>query len=90
MLRRPKLRIAARQVGRSLRLLRKAARMVRPRHRLEVTRDPADDRFLECAEASKADYLVTGNKRHFPKQWRQTQVVHARELIEFVVPELRR
>jgi uncharacterized protein len=90
VLRRPKFGIAPRQVGRSLRLLRKAARIVRPRHRLEVTRDPADNRFLECAEASKADYLVTGNKRHFPKQWRQTQVVNARELIEWVVPELRR
>jgi len=90
VLRRPKFGIAPRQVGRSLRLLRKAARVVRPRHRLEVTRDPDDNRFLECAEASKADYLVTGNKRHFPKHWRQTQVVNARESIEFVVPELRR
>ena len=87
---RPKFGIAPRQVGRSLRLLRKAARVVRPRHRLEVTRDPDDNRFLECAEASKADYLVTGNKRHFPKQWRQTQVVNARELIELVVPQVRR
>ena len=90
MLRRPKFGIAARQGGRSWRLLRKAARMVRPRHRLEVTRDPADYGFLECAEASKADYVVTGNKRHFPKQWRQTQVVNALELLEWVIPELRR
>ena len=73
-----------------MRLLRKAARIVRPRHRLNVTRDPDDNRFLECAEASKADYIVTGNKRHFPKKWRQTQVVNARELLEWVIPELRR
>jgi putative PIN family toxin of toxin-antitoxin system len=90
VLRRPKFGIAPRQVGRSLRLLQNAARVVRPRHRLKVSRDPTDNRFLECAEAFKADYLVTGNKRHFPKQWRQTQVVNARELIEWVVPELRR
>jgi len=90
VLRRPKFGIAPRQVGRSLRLLCKAARIVRSRHRLEVAGDPADNRFLECAEAFKADYLVTGNKRHFPKQWRQTQVVNVRELIEWVVPELRR
>lgn len=90
MLRRPKFGIAARQVGRSLRLHQKAARRVRPRYRLEVTRDPADDRFLECTEASKADYLVTKNKRHFPKQWRQTQMVNALELLEWVIPELRR
>ena len=90
VLRRPKFGIAPRQVGRSLRLLCKAARIVRSRHRLEVAGDPANNRFLECAEAFKADYLVTGNKRHFPKQWRQTQVVNVRELIEWVVPELRR
>jgi predicted nucleic acid-binding protein len=55
-----------------------------------VTRDPADNRFIECAEGAKADYLVTGNKRHFPKRWRQTTVVNARELLEWVVPELQR
>lgn len=90
VLRRPKFGIAPRQVGRALHLLRTAARMVRPHRRLEVARDPAENRFLECADASKADYLVTGNKRHFPKQWRQTHVVHARELLERVIPELKR
>jgi predicted nucleic acid-binding protein len=63
---------------------------VTSRRKLNISRDPADDPFLECAEAAKADYLVTGNKQHFPKQWRQTVVVNARELLEWVVPELRR
>ena len=61
-----------------------------PRRTLTVTRDPADNRFLECAEASKADYLVTGNRRHFPKEWRQTQIVNARELLEWTIPDLQR
>jgi hypothetical protein len=29
-----------------------------------------------------ADYLITGNKRHFPSVWRSTKVVNAREFIE--------
>jgi hypothetical protein len=33
---------------------------------------------------------VTGNKRHFPGKWRQTQIVNARELLEWIVPLLRR
>jgi predicted nucleic acid-binding protein len=37
--------------------------------------DPDDRIFLECAEASKADYLVTGNTKHFPKQWKYTKRV---------------
>jgi putative PIN family toxin of toxin-antitoxin system len=87
---RPKFGIDRRQVSRALRLLRAAARVVHPRRALKVTRDPADNCFLECAEASKADYLVTGNKRHFPKAWKQTEIVNARELLEWVIPVLRR
>jgi len=87
---RHKFEIARAQVRRTLGLLRAAARIVRPYRELKVTRDPADNRFLECAEAGKADYLVTGNKRHFPGKWRQTEIVNSRELLEWVVPLLRR
>ncbi len=41
-----------------------------------------DNRFLECAEAAEADYLVTGNKRHFPDGWKDTEIVNARELLD--------
>lgn len=87
---RPKLGLPARHVARSMRLLRQTARIVNPQRSLDIASDPADNRFLECAEAAKADYLVTGNKRHFPRQWRQTVVVNARELLEWIVPELQR
>jgi predicted nucleic acid-binding protein len=73
---------------RSLRLVRAAARVVAPYSQITVARDPGDNRFLECAEAAKADYLITGNKRHFPKQWRQTLIVNARELLEWTIPEM--
>ena len=90
VLRRPKFGLRARQVGRSLRLLRAAAKIVAPQRELKITPDPADNRFLECDEAAKAHYLVTGNKRHFPKQWRQTLIVNSRELLEWIIPDLRR
>lgn len=90
VLRRPRFRLTPRQVGRSLRLIRAATKMVTPHRALNIARDRADNRFLECAEAAKADYLVTGNQRHFPKEWRQTQVVNARELLEWIIPELQR
>jgi putative PIN family toxin of toxin-antitoxin system len=90
VLRRPKFGISPRQVTRSLRMIRMAARVVRRPRELNAALDPADNRFLECAEAAKADYLVTGNKRHFPKQWRQTLVVSARELLEWVVLDVQR
>jgi uncharacterized protein len=90
VLRRPRFRLTARQVNRSLRLIRAAARIVTPHRKLNIARDPDDNRFLECAEAAKADYLVTGNQRHFPKADRQTQIVNARELLEWIIPELQR
>jgi putative PIN family toxin of toxin-antitoxin system len=89
VLRRPKFRLKPLDVSRSLRLLQAAARVVAPYGQLNAARDPGDNRFLECAEAAKADYLVTGNKRHFPKQWRQTLIVNARELLEWTIPEMR-
>lgn len=87
---RPKFGIRAFLVKRSMRAVRATARMVRPQHKLALTRDPDDNPFLECAEASRADYLVTGNKRHFPRQWKKTLVVNSKELLEWIVPELRR
>jgi putative PIN family toxin of toxin-antitoxin system len=90
VLKRPKFAIQPELVKRSLRIVRAASRIVSPARELSVTRDPADNRFIECADAGKAHYLVTGNKRHFPERWRQTMVVNAREVLEWVVPELRR
>jgi uncharacterized protein len=57
---------------------------VRPERTLTVSPDAADNRFLECAEAASADYLVTGNKRHFPSSWKKTHVVSPRELVDIV------
>jgi putative PIN family toxin of toxin-antitoxin system len=90
VLRRKKFGISAKQVAASLRLLRNAARTVAGGEKLQVASDPDDNKFLECASAAGAPYLVTGNKRHFPKNWRGTKVVNAREFIELIVPELRR
>ncbi len=90
VLRRPKFGIDARSVTRSMRMLKTVSRLVRIQRKLVVASDPDDNRFVECAEVSKADYLVTGNKRHFPARWRRTQVVNSRELLEWVIPELQR
>ena len=49
---------------------------------LDVTKDPDDNMFLECALAAKAHYLVTGNNAHFPKKrWKYTSVISPRTFI---------
>jgi putative PIN family toxin of toxin-antitoxin system len=50
--------------------------------RVSAAKDEPDNRFLECAEAAGAAFLVTGNKRHFPARWKKTKIVNARELLE--------
>jgi hypothetical protein len=49
-----------------------------------VTGDADDNVFLECADVACADYLVTGNLRHFPRFWKTTWVITPREFIGLV------
>jgi uncharacterized protein len=78
------------KVAASLRLLEKAATMIYPQKKITAAKDPDDNKFLECAADAQADYLVTGNKKHFPKQWQQTRIINARELLQEITAELQR
>lgn len=71
-----------------LQLVKNRAHLVIPAHPLQLAEDPGDDKFLECADAARADYLVTGNQRHFPKFWKKTKVITSREVISIVAPHL--
>jgi predicted nucleic acid-binding protein len=53
-----------------------------------VTNDPDDNKFLECADAARADYPVTVNLRHFPRFWKGTKVITWRDFISIVAPHL--
>lgn len=48
-------------VERALAIIEKAE-VVEPTERLSVCRDPADDKFFECAVAASAEYIVTEDK----------------------------
>jgi uncharacterized protein len=90
VLSRARFKIAPARLAESLGLIRNAGKRVAPRRRLQIALDPSDDIFLECAEQARVQYLVTGNKRHFPAVWKSTRIVNARELIEEVIPNLKR
>jgi uncharacterized protein len=62
--------------------------LVSPTNPIRATSDPDDNIFLECADAARADYLVTGNQRHFPKFWKQSKIVSSREFIAMIAPHL--
>jgi putative PIN family toxin of toxin-antitoxin system len=71
-----------------LQLIENHSHIVAPSRRLEVSSDPDDNMFIECADAARADYLITGNQRHFPKFWKQTKIINAREFVSLMAPHL--
>jgi len=69
-------------------LIRKRAHLANPARTIRVANDPEDNIFIECADAARADYLVTGNVRHFPRFWKNTKVVTSREFVSLASPHL--
>lgn len=63
--------------------LKQNAVYIKLKTRLDVNLpDPDDIIFLECAVAAGADYLVTGNTKHFPARFfRDTKIVTPREFL---------
>ncbi len=88
VLARPELQIRRGLRQQFLQLIKNRAHIVVPARQLEVTTDPDDNKFIECADAARADYLITGNQRHFPRFWKQTKVITSREFISLVAPHL--
>lgn len=86
VLARPEFKIRSGLRQQLLQLIRNRAQLVNPMRALQVAKDPDDNKFLECADLARADYLITGNQRHFPKFWRQTKIITSREFISIVAP----
>jgi putative PIN family toxin of toxin-antitoxin system len=88
VLSRPSLKIRKGARQQFLQIIKNRSRSITPTRPLHVTKDADDNIFLECADAARADYLVTGNARHFPKFWKKTKVIGSREFIDLVAPHL--
>jgi len=88
VLARPELKIRKGPREQLLQLVKKRAYMIKPAQQLQATSDPGDNIFLECADAARADYLVTGNTRHFPAFWKKTKIITSREFLNVVAPHL--
>jgi putative PIN family toxin of toxin-antitoxin system len=71
-----------------LQLIKNHGHLVAPSRRIEVTSDPDDNIFVECADAARADFPITGNRKHFPAFWKSTKIVTPREFVSLVAPHL--
>lgn len=88
VLARPELQIRKGLRQQMLRLIKNHVRVVLPSSLPIVTPDPGDNIFIECADAARADYLITGNQRHFPKFWKRTKIISSRDFLTVVAPHL--
>jgi putative PIN family toxin of toxin-antitoxin system len=66
VLHRPKFDLSPRVITGLMRNIAEAAVLVHPTRTLSASPDESDNRFLECAQEAGAQYVITGNKRHFP------------------------
>ena len=87
---RPELKIRRSMRQQLLQLIKNHTRVVTPSRVAQVTSDPDDNIFVECADAARADYLVTGNQRHFPRFWKNTKVISSSEFLSVIAPHLLR
>jgi putative PIN family toxin of toxin-antitoxin system len=85
---RPRLKLTPQRIARSLAVIRKTSLLVKPARTVTLIKDDPDNRFLECAHASSADYLVTGNTKHFPKTFERTKIITPKQLIDLLLPLL--
>jgi putative PIN family toxin of toxin-antitoxin system len=60
--------------------------MIKPAMGLAVSPDPDDNHVLECAQAARADFLITGNPKHFPRAHNDTKIISVRQLLDLLLP----
>jgi uncharacterized protein len=89
VLARPKFAFPPEEIATALTMFRSQGELFVPEVSATVSSDPADTKFLQCAEAARADCIVTGNKRDFPDAlYGVTRVVSAGELLDRITFEI--
>jgi len=73
-----------------LQLIEQRTQVVPPSCLGQVTSDPADKMFIECADAARADYFITGTQAHYPKYWKNTKAISPSEFLGLSAPHLLR
>jgi putative PIN family toxin of toxin-antitoxin system len=88
VLARPELKIRRSLRQQLVQLIKNRTHVVKPSRLPLITKEPNDNIFVECADAARADYLITGNQRHFPKFWKSTKIISSREFLNIIAPHL--
>jgi predicted nucleic acid-binding protein len=68
-------------IGKVVNLLREEAELVPASVLPNISPDPGDDPFCACAEAGRADFIVTLNPRDFPQSLLSAHVIRPGESV---------
>ena len=89
VLRRPKFRFDGDQIEPLLGWICRHGEPVQPVPIRPTSPDPDDDKFIACALSANAEFLVTGNKRHYRESWLSgRKLVNAGELVQHILAAL--
>ena len=88
VLHRPRLKLSLARINASMAVIRNTSELVAPIRSIEISDDPPDNRFLECADAANADYIVTGNTVDFPTSFENTKIVTPKQFVDMILPPL--
>lgn len=84
----PKIRkrLKARDIFNLYLLLENEVEAVYPESKVKLLQDPKDNMYLVCAKDGKADYLVTGDKKHLLplKKFGKTKITSPKEFVEIL------
>jgi putative PIN family toxin of toxin-antitoxin system len=69
--------------------LERTALPIKPTTQITESIDDDDNRFLECAVAAAAHYVITGNLRHYPATHGTVRIVNARSFLTKALPATR-
>jgi putative PIN family toxin of toxin-antitoxin system len=91
VLERPRLKLGQRGIMDFIERIKERAVMLNPTKGLSIIKiDESDNRILECALKGGVDFIITGNKRHFPfQEFRGSKIVTPREFINRIGEEIR-
>lgn len=55
--------------------------LVEPKVKIDLALDKDDNKFIECAIEAQANFIITGNTKHFPKKYQNIDIVTPKEFI---------
>jgi predicted nucleic acid-binding protein len=68
-------------IGKIINLLREEAELMASTRLPDISPDPGDDPFCGCAEAGRADFIVTLNPKDFPQSLLSAHVIKPGERV---------